>query len=89
MWESRLHLQIFLEGKEGDSVYIVKPRCEPAQVSTDQQHTMGPSRLVENTAHRSKGYTSSAQRKGIAVSISSPVLQWGSTIYILRQEDEA
>lgn len=50
---------------------------------------MDPTRLVEDTTRRSKGYASSAHRKGIAVSASSPVLQWGSTIYILRQEDEA
>lgn len=88
-WESRLHLQIFLEGKEGESVCIAEPRCEPAQLFTDRQHTVGPTRLVENTTHRSKGYSSSAHRKVIDVSVSSPVLQWGSTIYILRQEDEA
>lgn len=88
-WESRLHLQIFLEGKEGESVCIAEPRCEPAQLFTDRQHTPWAQQGLLKTQHTEVKAIPAALMKVIDVSVSSPVLQWGSTIYILRQEDEA
>lgn len=50
------------------SLYIVESHRNPAQHSTDQQHTVGQTRFAENATHRIKDYYNSARKKEIAVS---------------------
>lgn len=66
-------------GKKDVNLYIVEFCCNPAQHSTDWPYTVGQTRFVENTTHRSKAYFNNAHEKVIVVSV--PITSFIEGIY--------